>query len=84
MSEPWTPGPWKVQDGWTLTAEEGRFVSGEELAANLRLAALAPEMAEFARGVAGMQERCCGMAFDPQWCMHDRARSLLARARGEA
>ncbi len=95
--EPWTPGPWTPRtdnDGnwhiWSVPGgsiqhlvahiEGDRFFEENQKAADddARLISLAPEMAELLEQMCNDNAR--GMT---QFVLFERARDLLARARGE-
>jgi hypothetical protein len=88
MENPWTPGPWSLDesnrivgaDGETLVAEARRFTFDEaaRVSADRRLQASAPEMAELLQKFADIR---MGMHC-PEY--YDEARAILARIRGDA
>ena len=90
-----TPGPWGPD--WNspnnIIAENGtgRHIckvgghGGHEDSANAHLIAAAPDLCEVVRGVAGIRDGCCGLAKDPlAACIHDDARTVLAKAKSES
>jgi hypothetical protein len=95
MGNPWTPGPWSLDesnrivgaDGETLVAEARRFTLEEaaRVSADRRLQAAAPEMAEVLIGLCKIADEYSaehGDATIPQEVT--QARALLARIRGDA
>ena len=90
MSNPWTPGPWRIEAAsagskWPII--QGANWSGEVAivyndgetseGANARLIAAAPKMADWIASALRMVD---GDGAPPDW---DEARAILARIRGE-
>jgi len=64
--------------------EYHRNVSAPTIA-DAHLIAAAPDLYEVVRGVAGIRDGCCGLAKDPlAACIHDHARTVLAKAKSES
>lgn len=79
MSEPWTPGPWEfARDGLTLFNSDTRELVSLEIVidkdADMRIIALAPEMAEALEQISRLSSDLGAVKV---------ADLLLARARGE-